>query len=922
MNNEGGGRWPPLSFSMSASDRLEIHVVSHTHWDREWYEPAGRFRQRLVPVVDDLLDDLVTDQETHFLLDGQAILLHDYLAARPERREHLARLLAAGVLEAGPWYVLADELIPSGEALVRNLLAGVRTLRELGAAPPPVLYSPDAFGHPAALPMLVAGFGLRLCIVWRGLGGQNWPDGDTFRWRAPDGSSTLVYLLPPSGYEFGSAIPRSDSALKRWWKDKRGTLVARARTTVVLLPNGADHHARQRGLAEALGRLSKLEQQHAVRPSSLRSFSAALCAAEEGSAPVINGELRDSTGHAWTLQGTLAVRARLKRANATAERSLLRDAEPWNALLAFRQHSTREALPRLAWRRLLECHPHDTLCGCASDEVARAMSVRLEDVLAQARGIRDDALLDLLGHDRERAREQKELWRPVVIVRNRAARRRRGVADAELLRFARHVPVGPGSSTAPRGVSEHGTPSLARGEVCIQEIRRVLRYHRTESPRHYPDADLVEATRVAAWVDDVPGYGIAVLPLDWVPHSDNSASNAQATLPTDVEPVTAGEIWVANGLLRIEVEHGALTLRRGDGRGPAVSISFDDTGDAGDLYTYSGVGDSVHALTCRSAEVLARGPVRGTIRAHYQLLVPATSSRSGRSGDKVALTVSLSATVHAGEPFVRLHIRGVNTVRDHRLRVVCATALPGDDAWADAAFSTVRRSRHAPPPTPEEHPVATAPLARHVTIERGGDSVTILSDGLAEYEATPTGEVAITILRAVGELSREELPERPGHAGWPMPTPQAQEQGPFAARLGVLISGGSSPSSAMEIEHAAEDFLLPLVGATLRSALERYPDVPGLELEGDGLAFSCCKEREGGGGLVLRCVNLLDRTTVGRWRLAGGVGEAWMARLDETIEAPLDSINGEIDFEAPPRATVTIVATPGPPPTVAAPADS
>src|SRR5690606_10152508 len=127
---------------------FRIFVVSHTHWDREWYHTAGRFRQRLVALVDELLNGAATAR-TPFLLDGQGIVLEDYLAVRPDAREELARLLREGALEAGPWYVLADELIPSGEALVRNLLAGRAVLRSLGATPPPVLYCPDSFGHPA-----------------------------------------------------------------------------------------------------------------------------------------------------------------------------------------------------------------------------------------------------------------------------------------------------------------------------------------------------------------------------------------------------------------------------------------------------------------------------------------------------------------------------------------------------------------------------------------------------------------------------------------------------------------------------------------------------------------------------------------------------------------------------------------------------
>src|SRR5581483_6619352 len=125
-----------------SSPPLVVHLVAHTHWDREWYLPAGRFRQRLVALIDDLLDESLAASEP-FLLDGQAVVLDDYLAVRPDRRAALAARLANGSLEAGPWYVLADELIPSAEALVRNLLIGRATVRALGAEPPPVLYSPD-----------------------------------------------------------------------------------------------------------------------------------------------------------------------------------------------------------------------------------------------------------------------------------------------------------------------------------------------------------------------------------------------------------------------------------------------------------------------------------------------------------------------------------------------------------------------------------------------------------------------------------------------------------------------------------------------------------------------------------------------------------------------------------------------------------
>src|SRR4051812_20586978 len=132
---------------------LDVHIVSHTHWDREWYHPLERFRQKLVALIDELLDD-PPRAGASFLLDGQSIILEDYLGVTTERANEFVSLLRQRRLEAGPWYVLADELIPSGEALVRNLLTGRRVLssRGAGATWPPVLYCPDSFGHPAVLP--------------------------------------------------------------------------------------------------------------------------------------------------------------------------------------------------------------------------------------------------------------------------------------------------------------------------------------------------------------------------------------------------------------------------------------------------------------------------------------------------------------------------------------------------------------------------------------------------------------------------------------------------------------------------------------------------------------------------------------------------------------------------------------------------
>ncbi|MBC7672334.1 MAG: hypothetical protein H7247_07930, partial [Polaromonas sp.] len=388
----------------------DLYVVPHTHWDREWYHTAERFRQRLVALIDELIDDPPAAGEC-FLLDGQAILLDDYLAVRPERMAELGSLLERGRLEAGPWYVLADELIPGGEALVRNLLMGRDVVRRLRGTPPPVLYCPDSFGHPAILPDLAAGFGCDLIVLWRGFGGQAVGQAaeasptDVVRWRGTAGSSVYVHHLPPDGYEFGSSLPAAQHEADKRWARIADVLTPRAVTGSALLLNGADHHARQRDHRAALSALAAAAAPVRIHASSLAGAARAI---GEVSANVplaeVSGELRDSYGYTWTLQGTLGTRAMQKRRNAMAERRLVRDVEPWLALSAHGGDGAARALLQAAWRTVIEAHPHDTLCGTSIDSVSDAFESRLASAEEQARGLREDTLLGLAGHDRECAR--------------------------------------------------------------------------------------------------------------------------------------------------------------------------------------------------------------------------------------------------------------------------------------------------------------------------------------------------------------------------------------------------------------------------------------------------------------------------------------------------------------------------------------
>jgi hypothetical protein len=613
----------------------------------------------------------------------------------------------------------------------------------------------------------------------------------------------------------------------------------------------------------------------------------------------VRGELRDSYGYTWTLQGTLGTRASLKRRHAVTERALVRDVEPWVALATRAGSSDRRHLLRAAWRPVLLCQPHDTLCGCSVDEVADAMRARLAEADAAAHTLRADALADVLRQDADAARATPEAWQPVVVVRNPAARPRGGVAELDVDIVLAESPVGPQSANVAVRPSRPPLVSIGDPAVPVQLLERTRIFVREESPTHYPRNRLIERRRVLAWVPPVPGYGIGTLPI-----------RQQRGVRTHVPlPVTAEARRIAGEPGGVDALNGVVLRWRG-GRDVADWLTLEVDGERGDLYTASAIPGTRLVAAPARVRVTRRGPLRAEVAAEWRLRLPARrlTSAAGQVRRLPPQRIDVRAAVQldAGAPFVRIVVAGENAATDCRLRLVVRTGLAGGRTSADAAFGPVIRESVRSAPGDTETAPPTAPLHRYVSVFSRDAGATVFSDGLTEYETRDDGSIAVTLFRAVGELSRHDLPERPGHAGYPAETPGAQERGAFGARLAFAFHGPHAAATAGEIERMAEDALFPLVGHTLRTAIDPPSSMAGVQLDGDGLAFSTAKPSETGEWMVLRCVNLVERSVEGAWQVAG-MTEARAARLDET---PLDELRvetGTVRFVAPPRGIVTVL---------------
>ena len=876
-------------------------IVPHTHWDREWYAPFQSFRLRLVELLDRFLPLLESDLGyARFLLDGQMAVVDDYLEVRPEAEERLRRLAAGGRLAMGPWYILMDEFGVSGETIVRNLQLGMERAAAFAGASP-VGYLPDMFGHIAQMPQLLRLAGLEHAVVWRGVPAA--VDRSAFWWSAPDGSTVRAeYLL--RGYGNGAAIPDDAKALVRRiaaHEEEVGSFLLDG----LLFMNGTDHQVPQPWLGRVVAEANEIQDDYHLVVTSLAEY---LAAAPTEGLPPWSGELR-SGARANLLMGVASNRVDVKQAAARTERALERLAEPLCALW-LPPDAWPERLLGLAWKEVIRNSAHDSICACSHDEVGAAVLHRFAEARQVAGGLAVRALDALCASVAAAG--------PVVV--NPSARPRAGLVELTLagegpVEGAQVLEERPATlvdrtmtgrdlgavlgqirsqqldpSTYVNAVEvEEGDDGLdivlhadsrLRTEFVVEEVKRDL-YARAGAR---PDApvrvriDQPPSRRVLVRAEAVPGYG-------W---------KGWAAGPLAVPPVRAvSGAGLDNGLVQIEVDATTGTFSVD---GVAGFDRLVDGGDHGDTYNWSPPDHDtvVDRPGGVDVEVVEDGPLRGRLRVRRTFAWPervddATRSRTGSRLVEVVTTLEL----HAGERLVRVHTSFVNSCRDHRLRAHFPLPRPAATSRAECAFAVVERGLEAEG-GPTEAPLPTFPSRRFV--QAGG--LTVVHEGLLEYELVDirggrAHELALTLLRATGVLSRVEMTTRPLPAGPPDPLDGPQLQGRVEARYAIQ-AGAADPFALVD------DAFLPLLVVDALGGGHLPSEGSALTVE--GAEVSALRRVAGGEGAVeLRLFNPTPDPTV--VRLAGRSG--WLVDLRGR---PLAAFDGPFDLG--PWAIATAHLTP------------
>ncbi|WP_406486571.1 alpha-mannosidase [Streptomyces phaeochromogenes] len=868
--------------------------VPHFHWDREWYEPFQVFRHRLVTALDTVLETAEANPDFRFTVDGQMAAIEDYLEMRPENRDRLVALVTEGRLAIGPWLILLDEFLCSGETIVRNLQMGWAAAERLGGAMP-IGYLPDMFGHVAQMPQILARAGIEHAALWRGVPGS--VDGHAFRWRAPDGSEVRTEFLF-DGYDNGLDVLMVPDQIGRALGEYAEMTAERWGGDPVLAMAGTDHNAPDPHLAAWLRQASGEER--AITIATLDEYLRKHVRDEVSA--TVTGELRSHV-RGNILPGVLSVRLGLKQRMALAERTV-DHAERMNALWSRRDDSP---FLSLAWHKIIESTAHDSVVGSGTDETCDQVAARLAEAAQTARAVRDAALAEpaaLVPSDGHLVANPLPFGRTALVEVDVAA-----------------PPAGTGLTAIATDGSAHPVQLIAEAPTILSDERmdasqleRVLRrihrrelfgrlidryeltpgqlvFHLAEVPTSGPFDLLILRQEVAAAAAEYPGEwrvltveearASALVPVR-VPASGLTAFRVEpredtAPAPASYEPATATGRTLSNGLVEVSVAaDGTLDITGSDGTVLNGVGRLVDGGDRGDSYNYAPPAHDILVAdpTEITVDLLEEGPLRSRLCVTRVYAWPAalSSDRDLRDERIVPTPVETLVEVRAGEPFVRVSTSFLNQSADHRLRFHVPLPEPVATSSSAGQFAVTERGLTAEGGW-GEYPLPTFPASTFVS----AGAATVLLDHSSEYELVGDGtELAVTLLRAIGSISVNIHPLRDEPAASEIPAPGAQDLGMRVENRFAVVPSATGWRGANAVA-LAEEFRNDVLVArgTAPAGCQLPPDTAGLHVEGQDVLVSGIRrvtDDEFGAGIEVRLAAMNDSpSTV---RVTGTFSEA------------------------------------------------
>ena len=692
------------------------YVVSHSHWDREWYLSHAKHNFNLVQFMDRLINVLENaDEFKTFHLDGQIILLDDYLAVRPRMKDRITKLIDSGKLKVGPFYILQDDYLLSGEANVRNVLVGLRETAKYGK-PTLIGYFPDTFGNIGQMPQILRECGIDNAFMGRGTVIFDPPRMGTeekyfseFNWEAPDGSVVLTEQFI-CWYSNGMEIPTDKDALKDRLNGLHGMMDKCTKTDGILLMNGCDHQPVQADLSTAIKNARELGFK--IEHTSFEEYLK-LIKPQQGEYYTVKGEIAQEESNGFrTLRETASARVYLKQSSYKAGYLLESVAEPLGLIADSYGVENDDDMLHYSWKCLLENYPHDSICGCSVDEVHKKMEVRFAETIDTIQSLIDITgkrlVAKVCGKDRS------------IAVVNCYPKAVKGYVEC----FVDFLD-GETIPSNPVLVDENGNAY----SVVVEDLGVMKNYELPED--RFRQVFTIHRFNYKIYGEFKP-TACTVLKIK------DGENKAESTL-------IYGANFVDNGLIRVDFnKNGSFNVTdKITGKVVKDQNVYCEIGDKGNEYEFMPTG-SVNDTNNDVAKVELK-----KADAH-SVTFAVVNSLNQQNGEKV--TIYTDVTLFAHNKSVDVSVKFVNACKDHRIRADFAWNLDVATHNSAGQFDLTERVNlpHAGWTAPH-HPQRTFEFVERT--DKDGSGMIVALRGNNEYEVCASnGHTQITLVRGVGIL--------------------------------------------------------------------------------------------------------------------------------------------------------------------------
>ena len=759
----------------------DIKILMHTHWDREWYFTKDETKVLLRNHMQEVMEFLEENPETIYILDGQSVMIDDYLELEPEAELRLKALIEKGNLRVGPWYTQTDLLLVHGESIFRNLYYGINRAKEFGE-PMLVGYAPDTFGHSSQMPQIYKQFGIDSTFFWRGFSELKGEKSD-FLWKGVDGSEVFGVNLA-TGYQGAKYLESDPDELNERMKKIMSVLDNYSASPARLIMNGHDQMPIQKNIHYVMENLKHIYPEDNVTISDFESYVAQL---DKDKLEVVTGELTDSK-HARIHRTIGSTRMDIKLLNTDIENNLYNVLEPL-AVIGDQAgipypHGVIEKVSKI----LFGTHAHDSIGGCNSDKVNQDIKQRLLNAKEMVdTQIELHLMLMTLGN--------KETDNTIVIVNTLPEKRVDTVVELEML-------------------------TRTTGFTIFDEENQEVHYSVVSQEQE--DAGLIDR-QVAARLQDIKVYrtkivlpirkieGLSARYLTFEEKDEKRATSLKSGKSIRNEH---GELYVEDNVLCYKDEQTQDVYSN--------ILSIENSGDAGDSYDYSPpVNDwilNTKDYGSMLVEIVEEKHYK-EMRINWTLTVP--ENKLSREDKEANLNVDflVKLRLYPNDSKIYVSMKHINKTEHNRYRAVFKTGVLTNGVKVDGYMSTQIKPVYNEEPLSVwkedkwvEKPVSIETAQSFISLEKKDSAFTVYTNGLKEYEVLEDA-IHLTLFRTFSHLGQRELVNRPGRpSGIEIETPDNQLfNEPFNFDFSFEVAHTHSKES-----HTAKDYLTPLVGYQLK----------------------------------------------------------------------------------------------------------